>query len=60
MTGWEPVFQVGGYGGDYFMERNGTEQNGMELWSKIRSGTGLKCETAKSRNMEGGAVSAST
>ena len=29
------------------------ERNGTELRSKIRNGTGLKCGTAKSRNMEG-------
>ena len=39
--------------------RNGAERNGTELRSKIRNGTGLKCGTAKSRNMEGGAVTAS-
>ena len=44
-------------GGDYFTERSRTERNGIR--SKIRNGTGLKCGTAKSRNMEGGAVTAS-
>ena len=42
------------------ISRNGAEQNGTELRSKIRNGTGLKCGTAKSRNMVGGAVTAST
>ena len=36
--------------------RNGAERSGTELRSKIRNGTGLKCGIAKSRNMEGGAV----
>ena len=47
-------------GGDYFTERSGTERNGTELRSKIWNGAGLKCGTAKSRNMEGGAVTANT
>ena len=52
------------FGGDYFTERNGTERNGTErngteLRSKLRHGTGLKCGTAKLRNMEGGAVTGS-
>ena len=42
-------------------EGNGTERNGTERKDGLKYGTdtGLKCGTAKSRNMEGGAVTAS-
>ena len=45
-------------GGDYFTERSGREGNGTERKDGLKYGTdtGLKCGTAKSRNMEGGAV----